>query len=192
MKRGATPDSEQKFKKAREDAVQTYACQPHVLLVDNMLELEELFRLSMSEHNELSEYLEQNPAHLFIMNKISKDLQVVMDNEMDEFIIALDHMVNSKGYSMIKFLESEPDAVEFLQKQMLQLEKVYFGLLLYRKSKLLAELGVLESDADESSNDSSEFEKEADYLPSSHILSTVSVDESEDDTPNYKKLRASV
>jgi hypothetical protein len=167
MKRGTTSKSDQKLKKAREDAERSYPWQPNVKLVDHMMELAELFTLSMSENNELSEYLAQNSEHYSLMKKISKGLQVVLDKDMNDFILALKHMLQSKGYSMIKFLESEPDTVEFLQKHILVLDKVYFGLLLYRREKILAELDEYTDDSEESLDDNSESEHDSStkYLP---------------------------
>ncbi|HRE32269.1 MAG TPA: hypothetical protein PLD88_09880 [Candidatus Berkiella sp.] len=113
-------------------------------LVDSMMEINELFELSFSENNQLSEFLakKENFHDADALLTISMALRKILRNEMPFFLLAFEHMQATNGYSMINFLKINPNVEKYLHRVIDKLEKVYHHFLLHRAAKNVTELNI--------------------------------------------------
>ncbi|MCS5711365.1 hypothetical protein [Candidatus Berkiella aquae] len=119
-------------------------------LVHSMMNISELFQLSFSDNNELTDFLErrENSHDCAVMLTTSLALRMVLGNEMPYFLIALNEMKASKGFSMQHYLQQHPHVEKYLHCAIEKLETVYHHLLQNRATKY-------EMDAEEESEDDS-------------------------------------
>lgn len=111
-------------------------------LVEHMIELEPFMRCTMQRNDELEAFLALNKAVEQDIRRLSSDLKEVLwledeeESMMDDYIIAFDNMVRSRGYSMEKLLNNFPALASFFQYSMGEIGKIYYEYLLCQKAQL--------------------------------------------------------
>lgn len=106
--------------------------QPFGDLVDEMMEMEDFFRLSMEENSDLYRYLKKAPRDLAKILEISKTIRSLLGGEeMDDYLLAFTHMMNSHGYSMLQFMKNHQGLARYLEIHLKDLMQININYLRY-------------------------------------------------------------
>lgn len=112
-------------------------------VVDKMIKLEELFRLSMEPKNLLEIYLQKNEDDYAKMNKFSANMREYLvsdtsvkrkksDARLKRFLLAFAELIPTQGYSMIKCLKSNEPLGDFLSCKIDKLFPIYERFLEFK------------------------------------------------------------
>jgi len=88
---------------------------------DRLMLLEPLLRLSMGSDNSLSDFLESDKKSASMMSGLSQELKKIIPNGVGEngrYQHAIENMIESKGFSIIRFLEANKGMLLFFTENM--------------------------------------------------------------------------